>query len=615
MLNTKLLTTAASVIVLTFAAQTVPALAQTALAAAPAAAQTEDARLDAFFEEAFKQQVALSPEFQTQLGMKTNSGKLDDYTEASAKRRLDLNEAQVAEMKRRFDYKKLSPASQLSYRLFENGLEQTRIFYKWRWHGYNVSTEGTTAGQLPVLLINAHRVDDVSDAEAYVSRLREVERVMNEVSGQIAEQQKMGIVAPSFAFDPVLGDARNIVTGAPFTAGPDTPLWADFKKKVAALKTDDATKARLLADGEAALKGPFLRGYNRFLATVAENKKAATSTDGVWRLPNGIAYYNDLLRFFTTTDSLNAEQIHQIGLDEVARLNVELQGVMNEVGYKGTRQQFFDYIRNDPKFHYPNTDAGKQAFLDDSKALIAKYMEHGAPLQFSRLPKAPLEVRAVEKWREKTAPIAFYNQPSQDGTRPGIYYVNLADMTQVNKAAMEDTACHEGAPGHHFQIARAQEQEDLPVFRQQAFYGAYIEGWGLYAERLCKQAGGYADPYSEAGRIAAELWRASRLVVDTGLHAKRWSRDQAIAYFKDNTMLSDLDVTREINRYIASPGQATSYKIGQLRILELRARAEKALGPKFDLKAFHEVVLSNGALPLDVLGEQIDAWIASRKAA
>ena len=282
------------------------------------------------------------------------------------------------------------------------------------------------------------------------------------------------------------------------------------------------------------------------------------------------------------------------------------------MGFAGTLDQFLTEVRTNPKFKYPNTPAGKQQYLTDAKKIIADYMAV-AGRQFSTLPKQALEVRAVEPFREKTASVAFYNQGAPDGSRPGIFYVNLSDMTQVQKVQLPAIAYHEGAPGHHFQIARAQEQANLPLFRRYSYQGAYIEGWGLYAEKLGKEAGFYQDPYDDFGRLSLEIWRAVRLVLDTGIHHKRWTRDQSIAYMRANTLSSDLDIAREVDRYFTSPGQATSYKIGQLKILELRDKARTALGPKFDLKAFHEVVLAAGPLPLDVLERRVDAYVAGAK--
>ncbi len=601
----------ATALALVLAAGGAAAVAQ-AQATSAASAQSEDARFDAFLNQTFQEGLSLSPQTMTQLGMKTRYNELDDASDAAALKNIELVRSQLARMKAEFKYDKLSPANQLNWRLFEDQAKNAELFYKWRWNFYQVSTEGSPTTNLPVFLINNHRVDTVEDAEAYVARLAAVGRVLDQTSDTLEAQAKMGVIAPSFVYAPVLESSRAVLKGAPFTDGPDTPLWADFKKKVGALKTDDATKARLLDQGRAAMTGPMKAGYDRILGVLEGQAKVANSTDGVWRLPDGDAFYNATLSFFTTTN-LTADEIHKIGLSEVARIDKEMEVIKDKVGFKGDLKAFLAYVKTDPKFHYTNDDAGRAAYLADANRVIADYMKNGAPQQFSVLPKAPVEVKPVEAFRTETASVAFYNPGTPDGSRPGIFYINLGDPSQVLRPMVEATTCHEATPGHHFQIARSQEQQDLPMFRRFAFYGAYIEGWGLYAERLCKEAGLYQDPYSDFGRLSLEVWRAARLVVDTGIHAKHWSRDQAIQYFRDNTLLSERDITKEVNRYIANPGQATSYKIGQLKILALRDKAKAALGPKFDLKQFHEVILANGALPLGVLEEQVDAWIAVKK--
>jgi uncharacterized protein (DUF885 family) len=571
----------------------------------------EDQRLLGFVDAAFDEILALSPENLTGLGIKQDYGKLDDYTDAGAARQLALAENRLAGMKAQFALDRLSPAGQLNYRLFENSVDTQRRQAQWRSHRFPISTNGSPAGQIPVFLINQHRVDSVADADAYIARLREVERVMDEVSARVRAQADMGIVPPKFVFAPVRADAGKVITGAPFDSGADSTLLADFRKKVTALDAPAEVKARLIADAGAALTGPFRRGYQTMFAALDAIEPKAKGNDGAWSLPGGEAYYANQLRFSTTTD-LTADQIHQIGLSEVKRIQGGMEAIKDRVGFKGTLQQFFAHIKDGQQFKYPNTEAGREQYLKEANGFIAQVMA-SAPRYFHRLPKAPLEVRAVEKWRENTAAVAFYNSPTPDGSRPGIFYVNLADMNQVLKPQIEGIAYHEGAPGHHFQIARQQELEGVPKFRRFGGYGAYIEGWGLYAERLGKEMGFYKDPYSEFGHLSLELWRAVRLVTDTGLHAKRWSRERAIGYFRDNSLLSERDIVKEVERYINNPGQATSYKIGQLRILELRTKAQRELGGRFDIRDFHEAVLGNGALPLDVLEEQVNLYIMSKK--
>ena len=591
-------------------APAVAAKAQTAPAAATANA--EDQRLLAFLDKAFDEAAALNPETLTDLGLKQDYDKLDSYTDAQADREMALSESHLAAMKAQFAYDRLSPEGQLNYRLFENGVERQRRMHQWRTHRFPISSNGSPAGRIPVFLINQHKVDTIADAQAYVSRLREVERVMNEVSVRVRAQADKGIVPPQFIFAPVRADAKKVLVGAPFTDGADSTVLADFRKKVDALDAPADMKAKLIADASAALTGPFKRGYDVMLAALDAIEPKAKGNDGAWSLPDGEGYYNNQLRFSTTTD-LTADQIHQIGLEQVAAIEMDIAKIKDKLGFQGSLQDFFNYVRTDERFKFPNSQEGREQYLADARRFIAGAMD-AAPRYFHRLPKAPLEVRAVEAWRQDTASIAFYERPTEDGSRPGIFYANLADMSQVQKHRVENTSYHEGAPGHHFQIARAQELEGLPKFRRFGFYGAYIEGWGLYAERLAKEMGFYQDPYQEVGMLSARLWRAVRLVTDTGLHAKRWPRDQAIDYFRKHTTLSERDLVREVDRYINNPGQATSYMIGMLKIMELRTKAEQALGAKFDIRDFHEVILGSGPLPLDVLEQQVDLYIAAKKA-
>ena len=599
-----------SAAVLALCATAPVAMAQAAAPASAAAqAQSEDARLNAFFDQAFQERIALSPQQMTGLGLKTDYDKLDDVSDAASARALALQESQLARMKAEFDPGQLSTQSKLSWRLFEYGVQQARLSNQWRDWNFQFAANGNPTTSLPVFLINNHRIGSVSDAEAYVARLADAERQMGQVATTLKARAAEGVVSPRFVFEPSIENTRNVITGAPFDNGADNPVWADFQKKVGALDADQATRDRLLASARAALTGPYKRGFDTVLTALAEVQPMADSDAGVWRLPKGEAYYNARLQLSTTTD-LSADRIHQIGLDEVARIQAEMEVIKAKVGFDGSLQDFFTFLKTDPRFQYPNTPEGKEQYLTDARGFIAQVMAV-APQWFSNLPKAALEVRAVEPFREATASIAFYNAPAPDGSRPGIYYVNLSDMTQVLKPQIEGISYHEGAPGHHFQIAYAQEIEGLPRFRRFGGYGAYAEGWGLYAEQLGKEMGFYQDPYSDFGRLSTELWRAVRLVTDTGLHAKRWSREQAMDYFRQNSLLSERDIGKEVERYITNPGQATSYKIGELKIEELRAKAEATLGDRFDIKDFHAVVLGSGSVPLDVLADQVNAWIAA----
>ncbi|HEY8593575.1 MAG TPA: DUF885 domain-containing protein [Sphingomicrobium sp.] len=615
----KNLSTLAVLLLATTACTTVAPVAPTSpppVAAVPAPApaadpEAEDRRLTAFLDAAFEEQVARSPQALTSLGRKVQYDRLNNYTDEYRQQGLALEQAQLAQLRAQFDPAKLTPAGRLSYRLFEEEVEQDVADFRWRWHGFPASTNGSPAGSIPVFLINQHRVSTVADAEAYVSRLREVERVMGEITANMRRQAAMGMVPSTFNFAPVRKDAEKVIAGAPFTKGADVPVFADFKAKVAKLDVPQAEKDRLVASAREALTGPVRRGYQTFLTTWSDLEVQAKGNRGAWSLPEGDAYYANRLQGSTTTE-LSADQIHNIGLQQVARLHGEMERIKQQVGFKGTLREFFAHILKERQFKYPNTAAGREQYLADGRRYIAQVMA-AAPRWFRRLPKAPLEVRAVETWRQDTAAVAFYNSPSEDGSRPGIYYVNLADMNQVVKPQTEAISYHEGAPGHHFQIALAQELPNLPKFRRFGGYGAYAEGWGLYAEGLGKEMGFYDDPYSEFGMYSTQLWRAVRLVLDTGIHSKRWTREQAIDYFRTNALLSERDATKEVERYFNNPGQATSYMVGQLKILELRDKARRELGPKFDIRDFHAVVLENGSLPLDVLEELVNAYIAERR--
>jgi uncharacterized protein (DUF885 family) len=577
---------------------------------------TEDARIAAFFEEVFQRRLKDSPIFQAYLGMKgPDYGKWDDFSDAEAVRQNELTKRDLERLRSEFKYEALSDGMKVSYRIFEQQQESALKVFPWRFHNYAFQTQSNPVTTLVTFMQNVHSVENVSDAEAYIARLEGTDVAYKQGNETMMNAAAKGIVPTSFSFDPVLADCRAVLTGAPFDeSGKDSAILADFRAKVEKLDAPEADKKRLLDEGIAAMRGPMQAALKETIAKIESLRPKSPGPHGVWKLPDGDAYYRSQIELWTTVPGLTADQIHQTGLDEVARIRGEMETIMRKVGFKGDLPAFFEHLRTDKANFFPDTEEGRTAYLDQSKAYIdAVYSD--VKKYFNLLPKAPLEVKRVEDWREATAPIAFYERPTPDGSRPGRYYVNLKDMTTRQKHEMETVAYHEGAPGHHFQIAIQQELQDVPTFQKFAFFGAYVEGWGLYSERLEKEQGSFTDPYQDFGRLQNEMLRAARLVVDTGAHSKKWTREQMIEYMLANNPMTKEDATKEVERYIDNPGQALSYKIGMLKILELREKAKTALGPKFDIRDFHDVVLKNGAVPLTILEQLVDAYIADKKKA
>lgn len=586
------------------------------VAAAPAqeGEQAEDARLAAFFEEVFERQLAQSPQLQSQLGMRGDDyGRLDDYTDEFAKLQNEQTADDLRRLREEFDFDALSGSSRVSYMLFEYSAEQELKDFPWRHHEFLVNQMRDISGYLATFMQNIHGVDSVADAEAYISRLRDVERVMNEMVPRMREQAEAGIIAPKISFPIVTSTANSVISGAPFDpdSSRDAPIYSDLKVKIDALEIDQREKDRLISEGEAALTGPFLRGYRAFIAEAERIRPNADNNNGIWRLPDGADYYANRIRTHTTTD-MSADELHDLGLAEVARIRSEMDAIRESVDFGGDLAAFFEFLRSDPGNYFENTDAGRAAYLADATALIEEILEL-APNYFNVLPEASLEVRRVEPWRENSGSTAFYDRPAPDGSRPGIYYVNMRDMRAVQKSQMNSLAYHEGAPGHHFQLAIQQELSEIPRFRRFGGYTVYSEGWALYAERLAFEMGLYeGKPLRDFGRLSEEMKRAVRLVVDTGIHSRRWTRQEAIDYMRNNTPMAEADIVRQIDRYIVNPGQALAYKVGMLKILELRQQAMDSLGDDFDIREFHDVILRNGALPIPILERLVQrSWQGS----
>jgi uncharacterized protein (DUF885 family) len=572
----------------------------------------ESERLASWLDEVFQAELARSPQAQTQLGLIDDLeayGRWDDPSDAAAVARHARLQQYLAELREWFDVEALDEGGRTSYRFAAYEWELADRLHRVRESGYVFSPMLDAVSGMTSFLINNHRVAERVHADAYVSRLQGTGAVIDELVAEAERRAGVGVRLPLFAYPRLIESARRLIAGAPFEPGEeDGPLLADFRSKVAALGLPTAEERELVAAAEAALRDSYQPAIERYIASLQRMEAGADSLAGAWKLPRGEEFYAAQLELFTTRDDLTAADIHAIGLAEVARIQGEMREIMRQVGFDGTLQEFFAFLRTDPRFYYPDTPEGRRRYLDESTRLIEQVMEV-APRYFDRLPRAPLEVRAVEPFREATATGAFYNPPSLDGSRPGYYYVNLADMRDNPTYLMEALAYHEGAPGHHFQIALAQELEDLPMMQRLAWFSAYGEGWALYAERLGKDMGFYTDPYNDFGRLGYEIFRAARLVVDTGLHDQQWTREQAIDYMLENTPFTQGDITPEVERYIVWPGQAVSYKIGMMTILELRERARAELGDRFAWGGFHDAVLTAGTLPLPILTERVEAWI------
>jgi uncharacterized protein (DUF885 family) len=584
-----------------------PVFVVLAFLAACVPSQTESERANAIYDQLFMESLSESPEYMAYLGMRERYDEWDDYSQADFDKNLAISKDQLARLQT-IDTELLDPSAALSLTLYRQRLENGLADAQWRYYSYPVNQMFGVHSSIPSFLINQHLIANTAEAEAYIARVRAVPEVLGHVIEDLNIRAEQGIIAPKFVFPHSIRDSQNIIAGIGAGSTEQNPLLADFTGKLDKLELDAAVKADLIAQLNAALAEQFAPAYLQLIEALRALGERSEGNFGVWRLPNGAAYYANALKRITTTD-MTPDQIHQLGLDEVARIQDEMRGIMQQVGFEGDLQAFFAFMRSDPQFYLPDTDEGRQAYLDEAARVIDE-MEGRLDELFYSKPKARVMIKAVEAFREKSAGRAFYQRPAQDGSRPGTYYANLYRMQDMPTYDLEALAYHEGIPGHHMQGTISQEQQGLPMFRRHGGYTAYSEGWGLYSEYIPKEMGLYSNPYSDFGRLSMEIWRACRLVVDTGLHHKRWTREQAIDYLTANTSSSVEANTKAIERYMIMPGQATAYKVGMLKILELREKARAALGDQFDIRGYHEVVLSNGAVPLNVLEALVDDWVA-----
>lgn len=572
--------------------------------------QTE--QINEWFEARYQEELAKSPMTQTYFGLQDGLGKLDDVSQAALDEEYALEQQSVAHMRAQFNLANLDRQGKISYRLFEYNGDVSKSEHAFEGHGYVFTHMFGPHSEFPTFMVNFHNVKSTKDARAYIARLNATKRFLGQYQTRAAAQANSGILLPKFSYAKMIELSRNIITGAPFTDGDDSPLYANIKAKIAGLEdASQADKDALSEQAKTALLTSVAPAYESLIAMFESHEKLTNDDDGAWKLPDGEAYYQSRLNYFTTTE-LTADEIHNIGLAEVARIQDEMRKIMAQVEFEGNLQDFYNFLRTDPQFTLSNDDVGRAQYMSEASTVIDAVKDK-LDVLFITKPKADMIVKQVEAFREASAPFAFYEQPSLDGTRPGAYFVNLEDVRNQPTYLMQALAYHEGIPGHHMQIAIAMELEGIPEFRKQGGHTAYIEGWALYAESVPAELGMYTDPYNDFGRLSMEIFRAARLVVDTGIHSKKWTREQAVQYMLENIANPEGDIRSEIDRYIVWPGQATAYKIGMLKIGDLKKHAQLELGGQFDIREFHDVILANGSVPLSLLEELVKEWIDNKK--
>ena len=593
------------------------AAAESSVAAPPVAssrvaASTESRRFAAFVDASYERLLDANPSLATAQGDRRGDRRWEDLSDlgleaeaALARRELDAARA--------FRVEALEPRLQLQRRIFIAQQELLLERHRWRNHLYPLNQIVGPHVDVPRVLAS-QPVTDLAAAEAWLRRLAAVGPHLGGLVERLQAQAAAGVYLPKSVYPILLAQSRNLLAGAPHQPTGTSPVLEDFTRRLEATSLTPAQRQRLIAQARRSLVADLEPGYRRLIATLEAHAARAAVDGGAWQLPDGAAFYAFLLRQFTTTD-LDAEAVHALGLAEVERTHREMSALMRRVGWDGDLRGFLRKTRSDPRFFVADDEAGRAAYLARARSIIAA-MQARLPEAFLKPPALPLEVRATEPYRAAGAPGGYYEPGTPDGSRPGVVYLNLLKLDTRPLYDLEALLYHEAVPGHHLQISSILSDPAIPRLRKVNRWWqdtAFVEGWALYTERLAREMGFYEDPYSDFGRLAGELWRATRLVVDTGLHAKRWSREQAIRYLDDNTPSAHAANEQAVDRYLAVPGQATAFTVGMLRILEERERARAALGPRFDLREFHAVVLENGYVPLWALREDVDRWIAGRR--
>ena len=570
-----------------------------------------------FYERTFLRFALDSPEVLSSLrlleplGIRGHNRELNNASLAFEDEQLARLHKDLATL-HRYDTTGMAGQARLSYKILDWYMTNEDQGAKFRYDNYPVNQLFGVQNEFPTFMATMHHVGDERDAEDYNIRLGKLPAKFGQVLEGLKVREQHGVVPPTFVIDKVLAEMTNFTAQAP----EQNILYTAFRAKLAKLPDlPAAKKTELLADTKKQLQTAVYPAYQGLITYFTALRARSTTDAGVWKFPNGAAYYAHCLRQNTTTN-LSAKQIHALGLREVARITAEMRTILQVQREAGADSVGPTMARlgKAPRFLYPDTGGGRAQILADYRRLLAEVAKGLTPA-FRIRPTARLAVARVPEFKQKTSPGAYYDRAALDGSRPGTFYANLYDVKATPKFGMRTLAYHEGIPGHHFQLGIAQEMKGLPTFRTVIPFTAYAEGWALYAEQLAWELGFEKDPYDNLGRLRAELFRAVRLVVDTGMHDQRWTREQAIRYMRQTTGMAQTDVEAEIERYIVLPGQACAYKVGMLKILELRERARQQLGPKFDLRDFHDAVLQNGAMPLVVLEQVVNAYIAAKKAA
>lgn len=481
---------------------------------------------------------------------------------------------------------------------------------RFRFHNYPVNQLFGVQNSFPSFMESTHQVNNMGDAEDYISRLSKVGIKFDQVLEGLRHRENLGILPPQFVVTKVLEEMNGFVN----TPAEDNILFVSLAKKMGEAKLAENDQNEMAQQAKDTIEQTVYPAYQKLIDYFVKLDNKVSENYGVWNLPDGDAFYSLALKFFTTTD-YTPEYIHNFGLEEVDRIQAEIMSILAGEGWdvSGGFTSSIENMAVSPKFYYSDSSEGRAQILDDYKTMLVD-VEKQMSSHFYDIPEAKLDVQRIPEFKEKTSPGAYYQSPAMDGSRPGVFYANLYDIKATPRYSMKTLAYHEGTPGHHYQLSIQQELEDMPFFRKMVPFTAYAEGWALYAERVAYEMGMLPDPYDNIGRLQAELFRAVRLVVDTGIHAQRWSREKAIDYMLANTGMTESDVVAEIERYFVMPGQATAYKVGMTKILELRAKAEQALGDKYDVRDFHRAVLNNGSVPLNILEKLVDQYIAEKQA-